>query len=163
MVVIIAVLATVTVAVFNGAQNRAYDATVKSDLRVLTKKLELWRLASSTDSFPTNNTTIATAIPDARVSKNAYSVSPSVSYNLLLCWTNLSSPTSYTLLAVSKSGKQFYITSAGVLSEYTGGTAWSNTDPTAICGIVVPGSSASGAGYSASDTTTGPWRSWTGA
>ena len=162
VVVVIAVLAAISIGAYTGIQNRSYDTSVQNDLRTITKKLDLARVADNTTDYPTNNTTIAAEIPDVRVNKNAYAITPAVSFNLLFCWPNISAPNNYTLLAVSKSGKQYYITSAGKLTEYTGGTAWNSTDPTAICNTVTPGMSGSGAGYSAGDTTTGPWRSWTG-
>ena len=95
--------------------------------------------------------------------KNQYATTPDVTYNLLFCWPSMATPRDYALLATSKSGTRFYIRTTGAVTEYTGAVSWADANISAMCGSVVAGSSASGAGYSSGDTATGPWRSWTGA
>lgn len=161
-IVVIAVLAGITVTAYSGIQRRAYDTSVQADLSNIVKKMEIARVSSATSTYPTTNPDIATATIGLSVSKTAYQTSPDVSYNLLFCWPSISTPTQYALLATSKSGKRFYVYNIGVISEYTGGTSWSDSNIGAMCASVIAGSSASGAGYSSGDTATGPWRSWTG-
>ncbi len=163
VIVVIAILASVTIVAYNGVQNRASDSSVQSDLRTISKKLELARVDDANAHYPTTNPGLASAMPGLKVSKGAYKVSPDVSYNLLFCWTSLGTPRDYTLIATSKSGARFYIRTTGPIMEYNGATSWADANLAAICGSVMAGSSASGAGYSSGDAATGPWRSWTGA
>ena len=160
VIVVIAVLAAITIAAYTGVQNRANDSSVQADLRTISKKLELARVDDANAYYPTNNTTIAAAIPGVKVAKSSYATTPDVSYNLLFCWPSIATPRDYALLATSKSGKRFYIRTTGAVTEYTGAVSWADANISAMCGSVIAGSSASGAGYSSGDTTTGPWRSW---
>lgn len=161
VIIVIAILSAITIVTYSGVQNRTYDASVQSDLRTIAKKMELVKIDSVTATYPTTNPTIDAAIPDLKVTKSAYAIMPNVSYNLLFCWPNLTTPNDYALLATSRSGKRFYIRASGEMAEYTGAVSWYGSDLAAVCGSVISGSSAAGAGYSAGDTTTGPWRAWT--
>jgi general secretion pathway protein G len=160
VIVVIGILAAITTVAYSGVQNKASDAAVTSDLRNIHTKLELGRLDSTTDSYPVTNATISTVV-DTKVNKGTYAITPTVGYNLLLCFPTTLNPTDFILTAQSKSGKKFYIRSNGVLTEYTGGTSWGGT-AASICDSIITGWTASGAGYAASDATTGPWRSWAG-
>lgn len=161
VIVIIGILAAITVVAYNGIQNRGYDTSVQSDLRNIAKKLELSRIDSTTDSYPTTNATLNTAV-GIKVNKNAYVTTPSATYNLLMCFPTTLNPTEYALLAQSKSGKKLFIRTGGVVTEYTGGTSWSGGVAGTICDSVISGWTASGAGYASSDVATGPWRDWAG-
>lgn len=161
VIVVIGILAAITIVAYNGVQSRAQDTSVQSDLRNIAKKLEIGRVDSITDSYPTTNPTIA-AIVDVKVSKNSYATTPSASYNLLMCFPTTSNPTDYILLALTKSGKKLYIRAGGTITEYTGGVSWGGGVAATLCDSVVTGWTASGAGYASSDGVTGPWRSWAG-
>jgi len=160
VIVVIGILAAITIVAYNGVQNRASDTSVQSDMRNIAKQLEVGRVDSANNSYPTTNPTIGTSV-NIKVNKNAYAITPTVGYNLLLCFPTLSNPTDYMLLAQSKSGKKFYLQGSGTITEYTGGTSWGGA-ASSLCDSVVTGWTASGAGYAASDSTTGPWRSWAG-
>lgn len=162
VIVIISLLMSITVISYSKVQNNGYDASVLSDLRSITSKMEIARSSDPMSYFPVTNPAIAAAIPDMDVSKSAYKTGPDVAYNLLLCWVSTATPTDFMIAATSKSGKRFYMRSGNAAGEYTGATTWADSNVGAICGSVLPGSSASGAGYAASDAATGPWRSWTG-
>ena len=162
VITVISVLMSITVISYRKVQNNGYDASVLSDLRSVTAKMEIARSSDPMSYFPVTNPAIATAIPDMDVSKGAYKIAPDVAYNLLLCWVSTTTPTDFVITATSKSGKRFYMRNGNAAGEYTGATTWADSNIGAICGSVLPGSSASGAGYAAGDVTTGPWRSWTG-
>ena len=168
VIVIIGILAAITIVAYNGIQNRGYDSSVQSDLRNIGKKLEIARVDSTNDSYPTSNVALATAMGSGgtsgaiKVNKNAYTTSPNASYNLLMCFPTTSSPTEYAILGYSKSGKRFYLRTGGSATEYTGATSWAGGVAGTICDSVAAGWTASGAGYSAADGTTGPWRDWAG-
>jgi general secretion pathway protein G len=160
VIVVIGILAAISIVAYNGVQNRAADTSVQSDLRNIAKQLEVGKVDSPTESYPTNNTTLA-AVVNVKANKNSYAITPTVGYNLLMCFPTLSNPTDYMLLAQSKSGKKFYIRGSGAITEYTGATSWGGS-AASLCDSLVAGWTASGAGYAASDTTSGPWRSWAG-
>lgn len=160
VIVVIAILAAITVVAFTGIQNNGYDASVKSDLRNISKQLEAGRVDSPTDSYPTNNTTIGVVV-NVKANKASYVTAPTSSYNLLFCFPTTTNPTDYVLLAQSKSGKKFYVRASGAITEYTGGTSWNGTVST-MCDSVVTGWTGSGAGYASGDAATGPWRAWAG-
>jgi hypothetical protein len=95
------------------------------------------------------------------MNKNSYATTPTVGYNLLMCFPAFSHPADYVLLAQSKSSKKFYIRGSGVITEYIDSVSWGGT-VAAMCDSVVTSWTGSGAGYVASDDATGPWRSWAG-
>lgn len=161
VIVVIGILAAIVIVAYSGVQNRAYDTSVQSDLRSIAKKLELGKVDSTPEAYPTTNATLATIV-DIKVNKANYAVTPAAGYNLLMCFATTFNPTDYALLAQSKSGKKFYIRGSGAITEYTGGVSWSGGVANTLCDSVMAGWTASGAGYAASDGVTGPWRSWVG-
>ena len=51
VIVVIAILAAISVVAYNGIQNRAADSAVVSDLAVLKKKIEVYKIDNS-DVYP---------------------------------------------------------------------------------------------------------------
>lgn len=160
VIVVIGILAAIVIVAYSGVQNRAYDTSVQSDMRNIAKQLEAGKVDSPTESYPTTNPTIAASV-NIRLNKNAYATTPTVGYNLLMCFPTTLNPTDYILLAQSKSGKKYSMRTSGAITEYTGGASWAGT-AASLCDSVIVGWTASGAGYAASDGVTGPWRSWAG-
>lgn len=153
VIVIIAILASITIVAFNGIQNRANDVAVQSDLSNISKNYELYKAdyAASGDLYPYGTTLNTGAAFTIKVAKGSYDLTKS--YQLLNCTSSTSMGSDYAVLAVSKSGKKFYISSAvGGVREYTGGNAWLSLTS---CADVLAGSAASGAGYAS-----GAWRAW---
>lgn len=162
VIVVIAILAAITVVAYNGIQNRAADTSVQSDLVNLAKKMNLAKIDSTTSSYPYGNPALYSAGVVVRVNKNAYTITPGGSYNLLICYPTATDPTEFTIHGYSKSGKRLYADTNGKVSEYTGATGWGGGAANTICGSINAGWIAGGAGYSVGDTTTGPWRDWAG-
>ena len=52
VVVVIAILATITVIAYNGIQNRAKDSSVRNELGQLSKKIESSKIISSSERYP---------------------------------------------------------------------------------------------------------------
>lgn len=152
VIVVIGILAAIVIVAFNGIQNRGYDTSVKSDLSAISKKYELYKIDSTNDRYP-----FGTALNDGNavtVSINKSAYDQTVVYNLLNCTNPSAQGSNYAVLAVSKSGKKFYISSAtGSVQEYTGSTTWLNTTN---CTDVLAGSGASGAGFQSASG----WRAW---
>lgn len=152
VIVVIGILAAITTAAYSGIRAKGYDATVKSDLAALAKKVELYRIDEPAGKYPYGNTAFEAI--DIAISTYAYDTQDSISYNLLNC-THPSTPgINYALLAISKSGRKFYTSSvSNGVQEYTGGDAWGDIS---MCTSVLPGSTGNGAGYA----KTGGWRTW---
>jgi prepilin-type N-terminal cleavage/methylation domain-containing protein len=158
VIVVIAILAAITIVAFNGVQNRASDAAVSSDLANILKKFEQQRVEEGATAYPVASG-VSFVVP---VNKSQYSTASPLAFNLLVCYPTLTAPTQLVVLATSKSGKKFTITTGGGVKEYTGGGSWAGTDPNPICATVQPGWIGSGAGWRSGDTVNGPWRAWVG-
>jgi prepilin-type N-terminal cleavage/methylation domain-containing protein len=151
VVVVIAILAAITIVSYNGIQNRAYDSSIKNDLENIAKQYEIYKVNTGSAVYPygaTLNNGIAFKIS---INKNAYDTS--ANYQLLNCTDPTTQGSNYALLALSKSGKKFYVSSeSGGVREYTGPNAWLALTS---CADVLAGSGGNGAGYSGSI-----WRDW---
>ncbi len=163
VIVVIGILAAITIVAYNGIQNRSYDTTIQNDISALSKQLKLQKVTSATDSYPYGNPWFNFSL---KVNKSAYAISPAVSFNLLVCGNNTSTPSQFAILATSKSGNQFYITDTSSIQSFSG-AAWSGGTADIICTTFMTALNGTatnsygiGAGYSVSDTTTGPWRTW---
>lgn len=151
VIVVIAILATISVVAYTGIQNRAHDSAVQNDLSNLRKIVEI-------DSIDTNGY-YPYNLP-FKATKSSYAVSPTTTYNLNFCVDYLGTNNQiYGVVALSKSGKIFYITNTHGVREYTG--TWL-ADYVDMCAALSPSYNDGLRGYAASDTTNGPWRSWTG-
>ena len=153
VIVVIGILAAITIVAFNGVQNNANDAAVKSNLAAFTKKYELFKVDSTTDKYPFGNTSTGLDSIPTPISKGSYSTS--FTYNLLNCTSSTNPGSDYALLAISKSGKRFWIGSqvSGV-QEYTGTDTWGSISMRAS---VLAGSTGNGTGWS---SLSGGWRPW---
>ena len=156
VVVVIAILAAVTIVSYAGITNRAYDTAVQSDLANIARKYELYKTTSTSDKYPYGGTLNSGSLFKIQVSKNSYD--SNASYQLLNC-TNSSYPgTDYAVLARSKSGRRFYISSvSNGVQEYTGADQWLDDSISTRCNTILVGSTGNGAGYAVADG----WRAWT--
>jgi type IV pilus assembly protein PilA len=122
VIVVIGILAAITIVSFNGVQNKANDAAVKSDLANTAKIFRLYA-AEHSDLYPVG--TGLTNDVSIKVSKNSYGngfISGSSTYNFLYCRvTDGGSPTDFALVASSKSGTTFYNSSTKGAGELTSG------------------------------------------
>jgi len=157
VIVVIGILAAITIVSFNGVTGRANDTAVQSDLETMGKKLQLYYVDKG--AFPQNTSDLVAASLVA--SKGAYMTTPAVAVNLGYC-TN-SGQTGYALFAMSKSGNRYMITNTSSVTTDTTGTVWNSGTVTlgGQCGAVSMNAPFTH-GYVSSDTTTGPWRAWTG-
>ena len=117
VIVILAVLSTVTIVVYGGVTARAYDSVVQSDLARFAKQIEL--AAADTGVYPKGGGIrwTPTTWPDSsdstifpgftyRASKQAYETN--LFRNLFYCEGNIGGVRAYRITAKSKSGKVFY-------------------------------------------------------
>lgn len=154
VVVVIAILAAITIVSYNGITNQAHDTAVKSDLAALRKKVDLY--IAENGARP-NSLQFVDAVKGFSASKQSYATRPTTDHNLIYC-SGGSGTTNYALVAYSKSGKKFSITSNSGLVEYT--NAW--TDQVVACQGAVADYSSNYRGYAGEDSSTGPWRAWAG-
>jgi general secretion pathway protein G len=151
VIVVIGILAAITIVAYNGIQKRANDVAVQSDLAQISKLYEIYYADNSV--YPYGATLNTGAAFKMNINKDSYDQSQS--YQLLNCTSTSSPGSTYAVIALSKSGKRYYVSSiSGGVKEYTGGDSWLFLS---TCPIVLPGSGGNGAGF---DQTNG-WRAWT--
>lgn len=160
VIVVIAILATISVVAYNGIQNRAYDSSVQSDLKALATKLELFKASSLNSTYPDPGT-LNTDTLTFRATKNAYQTT-GLSQNLSYCYSS-SDYSKYVIVARSKSGTFFYISNITTAPKIST-SSWDSTNPNTACANAEPTITVANnlRGYAPEDTTTGPWRTWTG-
>lgn len=154
-IVVIGILATITVVAYNGIQNNGYDSSVKSDLSALAKKLDIFY----GDNYKFPSTTSDLESLKLKVNQSAYNTSRVLNFS----YCANADRTAYALGAISKSGKQFSITSNNGIQEYSS-TLVNDGNPANLatsCADLLTGTSRVVAGFYSADTSTGPWRLWT--
>ncbi len=140
VIVIIAILATLVIVAYTGIQNRAYDTSVKTDLANFGKKIEIAKAESSNDLYPVAGDIASTT--GIKFNKPSYSTGV---HNLAYCRSN--DGLEYALVAVSKSGAQYFYSSTKGLKTYD--FAWTSAAAT-TCPNVVNGNYVNSWGYSMS-------------
>jgi prepilin-type N-terminal cleavage/methylation domain-containing protein len=148
VVVVIAILAAITIVAYTGIQTRAYDATIKSDLKNAAVALESYKALQG--NFPVNAGQV-TSLNDGRriaITKSAYSLN--LNNNVALC----SKSDAFGIAGQSKSGKSFAYTSSKGLYEYT--SDWSASLST-NCTTLINDSSPSYFNWGYTSLT---WQAW---
>lgn len=152
VIVIIAILSAITIVAYNGIQNRANDSAVQNDLSSIAQKLEMYKVDNASGLYPTyadfNGFAAAQGIS---VAKGSYLTS-GLSNNLLNCTVaSGTGGTSYAILATSKSGNKFWISSnSGGVKQDTSTNDFGNN---ATCPLMLAGSVSAGSGWNG-----GTWR-----
>ena len=113
VIVIIAILATITIVAYNGIQDRALADTVKSDLASFATKIELARVDSSDGGYPTT----LTASMGIKATKTAYVAGR---WNWYYCVSPDRS--SYALGVVDTKTRGYYQSSSSGMQEGFDGT-----------------------------------------
>lgn len=122
VIVVIAILATVSIVAYNGIQNRAHVSTVQSDFSNAAKKAEVYRVNSSNDSYPTNTASLIAA--DIQFSKGSYNA-------LIWCAGIINSVPAWAVVADVKDGKTYVYSSATKsFSEFTSNKVQGNSGST---------------------------------
>lgn len=148
VIVVIAILATISIVAYNGIQTRAIRSTIQTDLANINKKFELLRVETGT--WPANTDSGLEAARVSPVSQSAYDTSQA---NLLYCGST--STSNYAIVAKSKDGVTYVGGSGRTFSEY--GTSLNGGNYAAICTDLI-GASNARYGY----VTSGDgWRLWT--
>ena len=153
VIVVIAILAAITIVAYNGIQNRAADTAVKTDLHNVAQKLAVFKVDNG--RYPTAAQLDSI---DFKLSNTSYAISPVTVMNFTYCYDHISTPATYAVLAMSKSGNIFYISDSSPIATYP--ASWTGNSGT-NCTNISAGLTLNYNGYLSTDTTTGPWRSWT--
>ncbi|OYW85970.1 hypothetical protein B7Z17_01370 [Candidatus Saccharibacteria bacterium 32-49-10] len=117
VIVVIGILAAISIVAYNGVSNSAHDSTIKSDLANFAKATQLYHAEKG--MYPETG---QLGLLNLRVTKTSYDT---VGYNLYYC-TDAGINSKFGFAAKSKSGKIFYMTSAG---SGEAGTASMNAVP----------------------------------
>lgn len=118
VIVIIGILTAIGTTVFASINNRAYDTSVQNDLNNIAKKLKLYHAEYGV--YP-----VTAQLPNLglKVDKSVYGshyYSGSNGLNLVYCRMPAANPTSFALVAFSRSGNGFQYSGTGQLGKYTG-------------------------------------------
>ncbi len=130
VIVVIGILAAITLVTYNGVQGRAYDASIQSDLVMISKKIMAQEVIDGV--FPTGPTDLKAL--NLRINKSAYDLQAYDNtgsgsyYNLVYCWPSASNSNNFAIVAKSKSGNVFQFSrSTGVVSKvaytFSGGSS----------------------------------------
>lgn len=135
VIVVIGILAAITMVAYNGIQNRANDAAVRSDIAAFGKKLQLFEVDN--DRYITTLTELNSQLgPD---SSGAYATHSNA---LHYCYNR--STGDVAIGGVSKSGKGFVFKN-GTVTEVSG---WGSGPAASICtnnfGVAMPTGSVTG-------------------
>lgn len=155
VIIVIAILTAITIGSYNAVQNSSKESVVQQDLATFGKIMT--RYKADTGSYPSDTTSVLTGTYKVSFHTGVLSTT-NVAYNLIYC----SAPPygSYSLLALSKTGKRFYIQNGDIAKEYTGTTDWTSGNMSTICASVQSGSTNAGTpGFQASGTPSG-WQTW---
>lgn len=119
VIIIVGILASLVLIAFNGAQGRAHDATIKTDLRNFGNKLQQYYVINGQYPPSSNLTSL-----ELKATKGSYK-SASGWNTLLFCVQPLDPGARFVLAAVSKSERMFTYSSNGGSQEFTG--TWSSS------------------------------------
>lgn len=116
VIVVIAILASISVVAYTGIQNRTYDSVVQGDLRQMGQIISMYR--TEQDAYPSTIAQLGT-YGSLSATKNSYAdfFAASSSSNYLYCYNNTTDQ--FGLVARSRSGAYFQYRDS-VVSPYTG-------------------------------------------
>jgi prepilin-type N-terminal cleavage/methylation domain-containing protein len=128
VVVVIAILATISIVAYTNIQNRANDAAIQSDVRSIAKQFDLYKVENGV--YPAGATQLGTF--NFKVAKGSYgSGFASNAHNLLYCRVVADGPNKFALMASSKSGTLFvYKSETGSFSTLS---SWPSGGSTGNC------------------------------
>lgn len=154
VIVVIAILAAISVAVYGNIQNRANDTAVQSDINSFAKKVMLFEAEKG--RYPVGvggGTFVPVGMENFPVTKGSYATNV---HNFYYCTGTVVGAPAFAVGAVSKSGEKYFFSSIeGSLKIYAGSWASSSTN----CPGMLPelGSYTYSYGYN----TSSGWGSWT--
>lgn len=156
VVVVIAILSTITIVAYGGITNNAHNSAVKADLAQFAKQLEVFKVDNG--RYPISEAELNGM--KVRLTKSSYGNHMEAAghiQNMLYCYRNASSPNQYGIVASSKSGNVWAHVN-GTITQYDGAQWYSgSTYACAQIGVSI-GSGAGGRVWLYNDG----WLSWVG-
>ncbi len=138
VIVVIAILASVSVVAYGGIANRANDSTIQTDLRNMASKLTANSIVDS-NTFP--NTEVELSTQGLQLSKGVYGtpiLDSGMQYNVPYCSTVDSfTPAKFAIIAGSKSGNIYSVTSTGGAATVYLKTSWLGSGWGVICPAIL--------------------------
>jgi len=155
VIVVIAILATISIVAYTGIQNRANDTVIQADLNSFSKRIAQFKVLN--DRYPINATELATI--GMKVSKGAYDTTRLLNFSYCI----IPGGSGYAIGSISKSGKRFFVSSQSGVAEYSNSTLNDGNESVAnsSCGDLLASTLRLSAGYLSTDPANGGWRSWT--
>ncbi len=142
VIVLIAILTSLTILTYNGVRNKSYDASIQADLRSIAAGLKTYKLTVGT--YPPTDTQVSTLADNSgnvvtaalpKISHDGYNMmddsNPNDTYyrNLLICVRSGGTDPEFGIAALSLSGSVwFYQSSTGQITKAT--QAWIGMDGT---------------------------------
>ena len=120
VIVVIAILATISIVAYSGIQNRANDSAVQSNLRNIGMKISQYH--AEFDSYPAN--TAAAMDEFVKVSKNSYML---LGNSFGYCQIAQGPDQRFSIVGRSASGTGYYFSSVDGLREMAGWSAGNAT------------------------------------
>jgi prepilin-type N-terminal cleavage/methylation domain-containing protein len=150
VIFIVGILTAITAVYYNGARVEADNNTVVQDMAAFSRAAIKYK--ADTGAYAATGTALAAKTPVSFNTKLLMSTGTQA--NLVYCIGSASG--AYALTALTNSGKQYYVTNAEQVKEYTGSVNWKTSSAATICSSVLTGSNVAGsAGWSL-----GVWQSW---
>lgn len=155
VIVIIGIIATITIATYNGVTRRANNAATTSALNDFAKQAQIYAMDAD-GKYPTTVTELDSL--GFKFNSSALATYPTVGANALYCTAN--DGADFVLLVYAKNGQKLYITNTGS-GEYTGTENWNQSNYPGRCANILPGSASSAySGYNVTNPDDG-WADWT--
>jgi prepilin-type N-terminal cleavage/methylation domain-containing protein len=135
VVVVIAILATITIVSYRSVQNQAYDASIQKDLIDVYKAIESDRLTNGTDTYVVSSVTDVNTLLQSKGVKISTSPYGNGANNFLYCRSG--DGKEFGLAARSKSYNAFRISSStGAVRSYD--VQWTSTAATTCDQVLSP-------------------------
>lgn len=113
VVVVIGILAGIAIVSYSGAQKKAYDTAVQTDLEQMADQFDIFRTRSSTDAYPATQAELESL--DIDITTSAYSTA--VAVNVYACVS--ADLKSFAIVSQSKSGNILKITNTSDTAAFT--------------------------------------------
>lgn len=128
VVVVIAILATVSIVAYTNIQNRAHDSAVQSDIKSIAKQFDIYKVTNGV--YPVGSAQLSPL--NLKVAKGSYGNGfASNAHNLLYCRVTADGPDKFALVASSKSGTVYvYRSATGALDTLP---SWPSGASPSIC------------------------------
>lgn len=154
VIVIIGIIATITIATYNGVTRRANNAATTSALNDFAKQAQIYAMDAD-GKYPTTVTELDSL--GFKFNSSALATYPTVGANALYCTAN--DGADFVLLVYAKNGQKLYITNTGS-GEYTGTENWNQSNYPGRCANILPGSASNAfSGYNITHPGDG-WDEW---